>query len=517
MTIFESASPALDIPRVTVTEQLFAGLAKIGDDVAVTDGTDGRSLTGTELAEAIRRLAGGLTARGYGPGRTVALMAPNIPEYVTVFHGVAFAGGTVTTINPTYTANEVRKQLTDSGAQLLIVVAPFLETAREAARGTAVEEIAVIGQAEGATALADLMGEPQAEQAPVDPAEHVVVLPYSSGTTGLPKGVMLTHRNLVANVMQCHSTQEIRTGDCTIAFLPFFHIYGMTVLMNSHLAGGASLVTLPRFDLEVFLRLVAEHRPRRLYLVPPVVLALAKHPLVEQFDTSSVEQVFSGAAPLGAELGDACAKRLGAVITQGYGMTELSPLSHATPVEAPRPGASGLTVAGCRSRVVDPMTGQDRGPGEEGELWVQGPNVMKGYLNNDQATRETLTEDGWLKTGDLCVIDADGYMFVRERVKELIKVKGFQVAPAELEAELVTHEGIRDAAVLGRPDPESGEVPVAYVVRSEGADLDEAGVLAWLKERLAPYKQPREVRFVDEIPKSAAGKILRRMLKNGDA
>ncbi len=512
MAIIKSPYPDLEIPDVTVTEQLMRGLENRGDRVAMTDGTTGQALTAKELADRIRRLAGGLSERGFGPGATVALMAPNMPDYATVFHGVAWAGGTITTINPTYTAHEVRKQLSDSGARLLIVAEPFLQTGEEAAEGTSVEAVASIG-GRADLSLEALMGAPQQVQAPVRASEHVVVLPYSSGTTGLPKGVMLTHRNLVANVCQCHAVQPLGPDDATVAFLPFFHIYGMTVLMNAYLAAGAQLVTMPRFDLALFLKLIAEHRPRRLYLVPPVVLALAKHPLVAEADISSVEQVFCGAAPLGGEIGDACAARLGAVMTQGYGMTELAPLSHSTPIEAPRAGASGLTVPGCESRVVDPETLKDRAPGEEGELWVRGPNVMKGYLGNEEATRETLVEDGWLRTGDLCVIDGEGYMFVRERVKELIKYKGFQVAPAELEAELVGHPGISDAAVLGRPDAEAGEVPVAFIVRAGGADLTEDEVVAYLASRLAPYKQLHMVRFVGEIPKSASGKILRRMLR----
>jgi 4-coumarate--CoA ligase len=303
-------------------------------------------------------------------------------------------------------------------------------------------------------------------------------------------------------------------GEMTIAFLPFFHIYGMTVLMNQYLACGAGLVTMPRFDLELFLKLVADHKPKVLYIVPPVALGLAKHPLVDKFDTSSVARIMCGAAPLGGELGDQCAERLGAVMTQGYGMTELSPVSHVTPLDAPRAGASGLTVPNCLSKIVDPETGEEKAPGEEGELLVKGPNIMLGYLNNAEATRATITEDGWLRTGDLAIIDADGYMFVRERVKELIKFKGFQVAPAELEAELCGHDAIRDAAVLGRADPEAGEVPVGFVVRAEGADLTEDDVKAHLKDRLSSYKQLAEVHFVDEIPKSASGKILRRVLKD---
>ena len=514
MTIFKSPYAAIEIPEVSITERLFQGLDMDPDRVAVTDGPTGRGITAASLKEQIRRLAGGLTAAGYGKGAVVALMAPNIPEYVTVFHGVAWAGGIVTTINPTYTAHEVRKQLLDSDARLLMVPEAFLETAREAIEDTGVERIVVIGESGSETTLSNMMGDPLEAQVPVDLERDVVVLPYSSGTTGMPKGVMLSHRNLVANVEQCQTFFSPNVGETTVAFLPFFHIYGMTVLMNQYLAGGASLVTMPRFDLEMFLRLVQEHRVGCLYIVPPVALALAKHPAVDAADMSSVERVMCGAAPLGGELGDQCASRLGAVMTQGYGMTELSPVSHVTPIDGPRPGASGLTVPNCESRVVDPETNEAKAAGEEGELWVRGPNVMLGYLGNDEATGTTITEDGWLRTGDLCVIDEDGYLFVRERVKELIKFKGFQVAPAELEAELCGHDGIADAAVLGKPDDEAGEVPVGFIVLAKGADLSAEDVKAHLAGRLSSYKQLREVHFVDEIPKSASGKILRRNLRD---
>lgn len=513
MTIFKSPYPDVDIPDISVTERLFAGLALSADRIVLTDGPGGATMTGRALEERIRRLAGGLQAAGFGKGAVVALMAPNVPDYVTVFHGTAFAGGTVTTINPTYTAYETRKQLVDSGATLLVTVPAFAATAEEAIEGTGVTRVVLIGE-EGAAGLDALMGPPLAEQVPIDLARDVVVLPYSSGTTGLPKGVMLSHRNLVANLAQCQSAIGIGEGDTTVAFLPFFHIYGMTVLMNGYLAAGGSLVTMPRFDLEQFLSLCAAHRPRILFLVPPVVLALSKHPMVDDYDLSGVKQIFSGAAPLGGELGEACATRLGAVMTQGYGMTELSPVSHATPLDSPRAGASGLTVPNCEAKIVDPATRADLAPGEEGELWVRGPNVMLGYLNNAAATRDTITEDGWLRTGDLAIIDEDGYMFVRERVKELIKFKGFQVAPAELEAELVGHDDIADAAVLGRPDDEAGEVPVAFVVRAGQSLITEEEIVAHLAGRLSSYKKLHAVTFVDEIPKSASGKILRRVLRD---
>lgn len=509
------ASPfaPITLGRQTITERLFQGLAHRPGEVVLIDGPSGRSLTAGALMDGIKALAGGLAARGYGKGSTVALMAPNIPEYCTVFHGVAWAGGTVTTVNPTYTAQEVRQQLEDSGADLLVTVPAFLDTAREAARGTRVREIAVIGEAPEATPLAALMGPPLERQAPVDPETDVVALPYSSGTTGLPKGVMLSHRNLVVNVDQCLGVVDIRPGEMTVAFLPFFHIYGMTVMMNMFLAAGGGLVTMPRFDLESFLALSEAHRVRQLYVVPPVVLALAKHPLVASHDLSSLEMVLSGAAPLGADLARACASRLGCPVVQGYGMTELSPVSHFTARSRSRPGTSGQPVANTECRIVDPETGADLPAGIEGELWIRGPQVMLGYLGNPGATEATLTPDGWLKTGDLASVDGEGFLTLHDRVKELIKVKGFQVAPAELEAALTSHPGIADAAVIGRPDAEAGERPVAFVVPAEPGTLSAEEVRAHVAGGLSSYKHLAEVHFVEAIPKSASGKILRRMLR----
>ncbi|MBJ3762650.1 AMP-binding protein [Maribius pontilimi] len=513
MTIIQSPYPEIDIAEISITERLFRGLDGQGDAVVLTDGPTGRTLTAAGLEQAIRRLAGGLKAHGLQKGDVVALMAPNIPEYAVVFHAVAFAGGIVTTINPTYTAYEVEKQLKASGAKMLITVPAFVDTAEEAASGTKVGRIAVIGGA-GDMGLDALMGDPLDAQVPVDLERDVVVLPYSSGTTGLPKGVMLSHRNMVANVDQTLAVLPIARGEATVAFLPFFHIYGMNVLMNAFLAGGGALVTMPRFDLEMFLTLVARHATPKLYTVPPVVLALAKHPMVDAHDMSAVAQLICGAAPLGGDVADAAAARLGAVTTQAYGMTELSPVSHATPIETPRSGASGVPLPNTACRIVNFETGADCAPGDEGELWVKGPQVMLGYLDNDAATRATITDDGWLRTGDLTVADKDGFFFIRERVKELIKVKGFQVAPAELEAELLAHPEITDVAVVGKPDDEAGEVPMAFVVRAAGSTLDADAVSAFIAARLSSYKVPRDVRFVDEVPKSASGKILRRVLRD---
>ena len=513
MTIFQSPFDDVALRDISITERVFEGLRDRPSEVVLTDGPTGRTITAAQFIDQVESLAGGLTARGFGAGHTIALMAPNCPEYCVIFHAVAFAGGTITTINPTYTASEIRHQLQDSRAEFLITVPMFLDTAREALPGTNVTDIATIGKADNTLELSDLMEEPLSAQVLVDLDHHTVVLPYSSGTTGLPKGVMLSHRNLVVNVDQIIAGADFERGEVAAAFLPFFHIYGMTVLMNLHLAGGGGLVTLPRFDLEMFLRISQDYKSKRMWIVPPVALALAKHPMVDQFDLSALQQVFTGAAPLGADLSNAVGARLNCVSLQGYGMTELSPVSHLSPMGSAIPGASGLAAPNVLCRIVDIETGLDLDTGAEGELWIKGPNVMQGYLNNAKATAETIVEDGWLRTGDIAVIDADGQMFIVDRLKELIKYKGFQVAPAELEATLVAMDGITDAAVIGLPDPEAGEIPMAFIVRTEnGPDADT--IKAHLAKTLSSYKQVHRIDFVTEIPKSASGKILRRFLRD---
>lgn len=390
----------------------------------------------------------------------------------------------------------------------------FAEVAKEAITGTEISEVITIDGVAGTTALDSIFGDP-IQQSPVNPVDDVVVLPYSSGTTGLPKGVMLTHHNLVANICQCdHAIVYQPDGEVALAFLPFFHIYGMQVLMNGLLANGVTVVTLPRFDLDQALSLVQEHRITRFFAVPPVVLALAKHPAVDSYDLSSLVQVFSGAAPLGAEIAMEAEKRIGCEVVQGYGMTELSPVSHTTPPGMFKAGSSGVTVSNTESRIVDPDTGEDQPFGERGELWVRGPQVMKGYLNNPEATAATLDSDGWLHTGDVAIIDEDHHMTIVDRVKELIKYNGFQVPPAELEALLITHPEVNDVAVIGIPDESAGELPKAFIVRSPGSEVTAEDLQAFVAEHVASYKHIRLVEFIDEIPKSASGKILRRLLRD---
>jgi acyl-CoA synthetase (AMP-forming)/AMP-acid ligase II len=509
--IYTGSYDEVDIPDVDITSFVFERAEQNADKPALIDGPTGRTVTYRELVGGIRALAAGLAARGFGKGDVLAVYMPNLPEYAIAFHGATSAGGKATTMNPLYTANEVAHQLEDSGAKLLVTVGPFLEAATAAAEQAGLgDEVYVVGEGD-AKPFTDLLGNPEeAPELDLSPADDLAVLPYSSGTTGLPKGVMLTHRNLVANLIQTRATQEVEEDDVLIGVLPFFHIYGMQVIMNLGLREGATVVTMPRFDLDQFLSLIEEHEVTRAYVVPPIALALAKHPAVDEHDVSTLRMIMSGAAPLGAELSEAVEKRTGASTIQGYGLTETSPVTHCIPGEGGRAGSIGPPLPNTECRIVDPESGADVDRGERGELWIRGPQVMKGYLNNDEATAATIDDEGWLHTGDIAVVDEDGSFEIVDRLKELIKYKGFQVPPAELEALLVNHPKVQDVAVIGVPDEEAGELPKAYIVPAEELDHDE--LMAWVGERVAPQKKIRLIEEIDEIPKSPSGKILRRKL-----
>lgn len=513
--IHTSRFPDVVMPDMALTPFVLRNSLADPDKPALIDGPTGRTITHGQLADGIARVAGGLAARGFGKGDVLAILAPNIPEYALAFHGAATTGGTVTTINPTYTADEVAHQLTDSAAKYIVTIPMFLENAQAAAATAGgIDEIFVFGEAEGASPFSDLFGEPYDGHAEVDVDNDVVVMPYSSGTTGLSKGVMLTHRNLVGNLVQSESVIKISGDDVGIAVLPFFHIYGMQVLMNGAVANGSTLVTMPRFDLQQFLEICQKYRVTRHYLVPPIVLALAKHPMVDDYDLSSARQVFSGAAPLAAEVAAEAAARIGCEVVQGYGLTETSPITHATAPGDFKPGSIGGLVPNTECRIVDPVTGEDLDLDEDGELWIRGPQVMKGYLNNPEATAATIDADGYLHTGDVGHVDADGHFYIVDRLKELIKYKGFQVPPAELEGLLLTHPAIADAAVIPVPDLEAGELPKAYVQLKPGQELTAQEVMEFVAGQVAHYKQIRLVEFTDVIPKSASGKILRRLLRD---
>ncbi|MGW7817260.1 4-coumarate--CoA ligase family protein [Streptomyces puniciscabiei] len=513
-----------DVPPVSlpIHEAVLGHAAAYGERPALIDGTDGTTLTYEQVDRFHRRVAAGLAGAGVGKGDVLALHSPNTIAFPTAFYAATRAGAAVTTVHPLATPEEFAKQLGDSGARWIVTVSPLLQTARRAAElAGGIREIFVCDSAPGHRSLIDMLATTAPEPRPaLDPAEDIAALPYSSGTTGLPKGVMLTHRQIATNLAQLEPAVPATPGDRILAVLPFFHIYGLTALMNAPLRKGATVVVLPRFDLETFLAAIDNHRITGLYVAPPIVLALAKHPAVARYDLSSLKYVISAAAPLDATLARACSERLGLPpIGQAYGMTELSPGTHVVPLDrlhdAPA-GTVGRLIAGTEMRIVsldDPD--KDLGTGEAGEILIRGPQVMKGYLGRPDATAAMIDTDGWLHTGDVGHVDAGGWLFVVDRVKELIKYKGFQVAPAELEALLLTHPGIADAAVIGSRDDDGNEIPHAFVVRHTDAaeELTENEIMLYVAERVAPYKRIRRITFIDTVPRAASGKILRRELR----
>jgi acyl-CoA synthetase (AMP-forming)/AMP-acid ligase II len=516
MNILRSPYADIDIPNTPLVPFVMQRAADLPDKTAIVCGVTGRSYTFAGLATAIRHVGAALHARGVKKGDVVGLVSPNTPDFAVVFYALASIGAICSTVNPIATAEEIGAQFADSEAILLFTVPELYDKCEAASRlASMVREIVVFGEHEGAVPYREFFAHGDAlPDVEIDPANDVCVLPYSSGTSGIPKGVMLTHRNLVANMCQMRYPATMLTSDDRIVgVLPFFHIYGMVVIMGYALIEGATIVSLPRFELESFLKTLQDQRITYANIVPPILVALAKHPIVANYDLSALRMLFSGAAPLGQELIDAVEARLpGVTVRQGYGLTETSPVTHFHPFDTDivKGSSVGPLRPNTTARLVDPVSEQDVGVGERGELWLHGPQVMKGYFNKPEATAACLSADGWFRTGDVAVIDENGWFSIVDRVKELIKYKGLQVAPAELEAILLANPHIADAAVIPVPDDEAGEIPKAFIVAR--APITAADVMEFIAERVSPYKKIRAVEFVDSIPKSPSGKILRRLL-----
>jgi acyl-CoA synthetase (AMP-forming)/AMP-acid ligase II len=462
-------------------------------------------------------IGSGLAAHGVQPGDVVALCAPNSIEFVVAWYAASMVGATLTTVNPAFRGEEITQLLRQARARWLVTsVELFEEKVRLCAVAAGVRQTFVLGAADrtprGAIPFDVLRSETDADVPAVRvvPAD-VAFLPWSSGTSGLPKGVVLTHRNLVASLCQTRPVHQVGEDDVVIAALPLFHAFGFQVTLNLSLLQGATVVILSRFELDAFLRAVQDHAVTRAEVVPPIVLALATSDRVDEFDLSSLRVVTAGAAPLDGDLARTFAARIGCRLKQGYGMTELGGSSHTAPDHGPdKPVSIGPALPGVECRVIDNVTGAEVGLGEPGELLIRCAAVMNGYLGNPAATAEMIDADGWLHTGDVVTVDPDGWFRVTGRIKELIKYKGYQVAPAELEGVLLTHPAVGDAAVVRSPDHVAGEVPKAFIVLRGSASANE--LVGWLGERVAPYKRVRRIEFVDQIPKSASGKILRRLL-----
>jgi acyl-CoA synthetase (AMP-forming)/AMP-acid ligase II len=521
--IFKGPHAPVDIPELTVTNYVLRRAGHLGDKPALIDGPSGRTYTYGQLPGLVSGLAAGLAHHGLGKGDVLAIFSPNLPEYALAFHAAATLGAATTMVPPLFTDQEIIKQLRDSGAKFLLTIPNLMEKAREVAQAIGITSLFVIGEAEGAVSFASLLndgrsGEEVSRQGSLDdPRTRIAMLPYSSGTTGFPKGVMLTHWNLVSMLRQMEASEPFSKDDRLVCVVPMYHLYGLHIVVNLGLSEGATIVTLPRYDLHQFLATLEEYKITIAPLVPPLVLALARAPQVGDHDLSSLRLIHCGAATLADSVARACQERLGCQIRYGYGLTEVSPLSHASLADPNqhKPGSVGYCLPNTECKIVEYTTGAELDPGEEGEIWVRGPQVMKGYLGNEEATAEMIDADGWLRTGDIGYCDEEGRLFVVDRLKELIKTNGRQVAPAELEAVLLMHPAIMDAAVVAAPDEKAGEVPKAFVVVKPDASGDEMSgeIMEFVAARVAPYKRIRSVEFVSEIPKSPAGKILRRVLK----
>ncbi|KXT11909.1 hypothetical protein AC579_8581 [Pseudocercospora musae] len=536
----QSPYPELEIPNVGLWDFLFERNDRDfpDDKVVYVDPATDRSYTYAQVKSTAIEFGKGLKGLwDWQKGDVLALYTPNCIDTPAITWGTHWAGGIVSPANPGYTVEELAYQLKDSGAKALITQLPQLPLAIEAAKKVGIPEdrIALIGDERDPngrikhfTSVRNISGTQRFRRAKVNPEKDLAFLVYSSGTTGLPKGVMLCHRNIVANVMQnavgehmlsWKPHKEAPEGDAILAFLPFFHIYGLTCIIHHCLYRGLKCVVLPKFDLEAWCQIVQDHKITMSYVVPPVVLLLAKHPVVDKYNLNSLRILNSGAAPLTKELVDAMYARIKVPIKQGYGLSETSPTTHLQPWEdwQSSMGSVGKLLPNLTAKYMSPEE-KELPQGGVGELWLKGPNIFMGYLNNPEGTKNALTEDGYFKTGDVGYQDSNNNFYITDRVKELIKYKGFQVPPAELEGYLVAHPKIDDVAVLGvyREDLAT-EVPLAYVVPKAGNDPSPdlaREIEAWLGKKVANHKKLRGgVRFTDAIPKSVSGKILRRMLK----
>ena len=523
--IFKSPHAPVTIPELTVTEYVLRRAAELGDKPALIDGPSGRTYAYGQLPGLIKRLAAGFAKNGVKRGDVLAIYSPNLPELPLAFHAIASLGAATTMVPTLFTDEEISKQLHDSGAKYLLTIPVLFPKASAVAQASGVEKIFVIGEVPGAISWASLLqetGDRTSVDARIDTGADVAVLPYSSGTTGLPKGVMLTHRNLVAMLRLMEANEAFSAKDTLVCVVPMYHLYGLHIVANLGLTQGATIVTVPRYDLDQFLGVLAEYKVTIAPLVPPLVLTLSRAPQVDAHDRLPCACYI--AAPPGR--GDCarlcCAPRLRDQIRLRADRGESVVARQLARSEKHKAGSVGYCLPNTLCKIVDYDNGAELGPNQQGEIWVQGPQVMKGYLGNPAATHAMVDEEGWLRTGDIGYCDDEGRLFVVDRLKELIKHNGKQVAPAELEALLLSHPAIADAAVIGRPDEASGEIPKAFVVLKTGTTAEAMSdtaeeIMDFVAARVARYKRIQLVEFVSEIPKSPAGKILHRVLKERES
>ncbi|XP_060559847.1 uncharacterized protein LOC132719909 [Ruditapes philippinarum] len=515
--MYHASKYKVDIPESSVTDYIFRRVGNHGHKVALIDGINDRGFTFDQLHEEVRHVTNSLGSLGLKHGDVACLCGTNVPEFAHVFCSVTSLGAALTIANSQLTPGEILQQVKDTNSHLLFTTEDCAEKALQVQKSSnnQIKNVIVFGSSTNCISFEDLKKEgPEVDLPVIEPESDVALIPFSSGTTGLPKGVQLTHRNIVAELAALSHPLFLpfNNDDSSLSALPMVHIAGLVIGMLNPLSQGATVVTLPRFQPEAFLSSLQKHRVSFSLIAPPVVNFLASDPLVDKFDLSHWTTPYSGAASLGAELTMKMVTRLNLKgIRQGYGMSEASPATHTTPLDGWKYGSIGVPLPNTECKIMDIESRRDLGVDQQGEIMVRGPQIMKGYLNNPAATRETFTDDGWMRTGDIGYFDKDGHYFVVDRLKEIIKYKGYQISPVYLESILLSHQSVEDAAVVGIPHGVDGHLPTAFVVCNN--KTPESTLADFVNSKVAPYKQLRGgVHIVKEIPRLPSGKILRRKL-----
>lgn len=504
----------------------------------------GRRFSYAEVAGGVARVARGLQRLGVGKGCRVGLFLPNVPHYVAAYYGALAAGATVVNFSPLYTIAELEAQVEDSGTDTLFTVsaAALLPTALAVLEGSSLQRL-VVGSVAGGlpaaksllyrlfrrretaplpddpriirfSALTDNDGRP--DPVAIDPETDVALIQYTGGTTGTPKGAMLTHQNLTANARQVNAIDPDRAADDRImGVLPFFHVFANTCVLNRTILNGGMVTMLPRFDAKATLQAITRTKATALPGVPTMYQALLDHPDLARTDFSSLRVCISGGAPMAAELREKFVAATGASLVEGYGLTESSGVVATNPYDGPvKAGTIGQPLPATRIRLLDKEDpARDAPAGEPGELAVKGPQIMRGYWNRPDADADSFTTDGWLRTGDVATVDADGYIRIVDRLKDMIAVGGFKVYPSEIEHKLYQHPAVKEAIVLGVPDPYRGESPKAFVTLEDGYEISGEALAGWLNPQLGKHERVSAVEVRDQLPKTMIGKLDRKALR----
>jgi len=506
----------IDYPEVPLSKLLQNTAAKYPDNIAFKCRQD--NLTYSELDIAASKLAAYLSEKGIKKGDTVLLFLPNCFEFVIGYYGILKVGAIVSPANPLYKGEELEHQLNDTGAPAIITSVHQYPVVKEIKDKTKLRTIILTDSEEidGAVGLGEILSRysPSSPALEINPREDIAAIEYTGGTTGLPKGAMLTHYNLVANAIQNAAWLGWSNKDVIMGVLPFYHSWGACTCVNSPIYGGVRVITLPRFDTEELFKTIEGEKATVLHGAVSMFTMLASSPIITKYDLSSLRYVKAGAMPIPPEVKERWEKVTGVSMILGYGLSEASPETHNSPPDRVKLGTIGLPISDTDARIVDEETGEiELPPDRVGELVIKGPQVMKGYLNRPKDNEETL-RNGWLYTGDLAFIDEEGYFHIVDRKKETIKYKGYTIAPAEVEAVLYGHPSVKECAVIGKPDALAGEVPKAYIVLRDGCIASEEELIGYCEQRVSPYKRIREVAFTKEIPKTPVGKVLRRVLRD---